>query len=158
MEPTRPQADAFGQGLYGPAWTTQTYDTLRQKMKAALADGRSVLLDASFARSADRQALAKEALLSHAEVVFIECVCDQATALERLATRWQRHLEGQPIATASDGRPELYEAQKVIWQTIQPAEIPEMKHVIVDTTLPVSRCIAQMLEQCHIPRLACWLG
>jgi uncharacterized protein len=157
LEPTRPQADAFGQGLYGPAWTAQTYDTLRQKMKAALTNGRSVQLDASFARSTDRQVLAKEALLAHAEVVFIECACDQATALERLATRWKRHLEGLPTATASDGRPELCEAQKAIWQTIQPTEVPEMKHTIVNTTLPVSRCIAQMVEQCHVPRLACWL-
>jgi predicted kinase len=157
LEPTRPLADAFGQGIYGLEWTTQTYATLRQKMKAALADGRSVLLDASFVRSADRQALAKEALLAHAAVVFIECVCEQATALERLATRWHMHLEGQPTATASDGRPELYEAQKAIWETIQPDEVPDMMHTIVNTTLPVPRCIAQILGQCHIPRLACWL-
>jgi len=157
VAPTRPHADAFGQGIYGPEWTAQTYETLRQKMKAALADGRSVLLDASFARSADRQALAKEALLANAAVVFIECVCERATALERLATRWHMHLEGQPTTTASDGRPEFYEAQKAIWQTIQPDEVPDMMHTIVNTTLPVSLCIAQILEQCHVPRLSCWL-
>jgi aminoglycoside phosphotransferase family enzyme/predicted kinase len=157
LKSTHPQEDAFGQGMYTPSWTAQTYGALHQKVRETLADNRSVLLDASFVRRADRQKMTKEAVQSHAKVVFIECVCDQATALQRLATRWQMRMLGQPIATASDGRPELYEAQKAIWESIRSDETHDMEHIIVNTMLPVPCCIAHILEQCQVPRLACWL-
>ncbi len=56
VDPALPNADAFGQGLYDPDRTACTYEALLVEAEAALAQGRSVLLDASFARRAYRQA------------------------------------------------------------------------------------------------------
>jgi uncharacterized protein len=55
LDPAQPQADAFGQGVYDPQWTAHTYDALRTEASRALADGRSVLLDASFTRRTNRR-------------------------------------------------------------------------------------------------------
>jgi predicted kinase len=50
LDPARPQASACGQGMYSQAWTARTYQALFSDAGAALADGRSVLFDASFIR------------------------------------------------------------------------------------------------------------
>ena len=58
LNPTQPQAEAFGQGIYSPAWTARTYDALLQEARRMLADGRSVLLDAtSGAQTGRRQSV-----------------------------------------------------------------------------------------------------
>jgi predicted kinase len=67
---------------------------LRQQVRAELTNSRSVLVDASFPRRADRRAQAREALALNATVVFVECICDETTVLERLRTRWQKRLTG----------------------------------------------------------------
>jgi aminoglycoside phosphotransferase family enzyme/predicted kinase len=162
IDPTYPQAEAFGQGIYEPGWTKRTYQTLYQKTRETLVHDRSVLLDASFLRKAHRQALAQEAVARNVSVVFLECRCEQETALKRLETRWQKHLKGLQATTeassASDGRPALYEAQKATWEAVQPDEIPGMKHTIINTALPLAHCIEQVLEACCISRLTCWLS
>ena len=53
LDSAQPQADAFGQGVYSPAWTARTYNALLLEASTALANGRSVLLDASFIRRTD---------------------------------------------------------------------------------------------------------
>ncbi len=98
LDPTQPQADAFGQGLYSPERTARTYHALCEEASRALSHGRSVLLDASFIRRADRQAAAYEAAIQGATIVFVECVCPREIVLKRLAHRWKARLEGsQPI-------------------------------------------------------------
>lgn len=162
LVPAHPQAEAFGQGIYEPAWTERTYQTLLKKAGEVLAQGRSVLLDATFLRRADRQAVAEVTQSRDAAVVFVECRCDQSIALERLATRWQRRMTGVQTAeetpAASDGRPALYETQKAIWESVQPGETPGMQHILVNTALPLPRSLEQMLEACGVARLTCPLS
>ncbi len=50
LDPGQPQAAAFEQGVYTPTWTRRTYQALWCEAEAALAQGYSVLLDASFLR------------------------------------------------------------------------------------------------------------
>ena len=69
------------------------YDALVKEAGRALADGRSVVLDATFLRRADRQAAARQAAAFGSGTIFVECVCPRAIALERLAQRWQSRLE-----------------------------------------------------------------
>jgi uncharacterized protein len=129
LDPTQPQADAFGQGLYSPERTVRTYHTLCEEASRALSHGRSVLLDASFIRRADGQAVAHEAAVHGATIVFVECVCPREIVLKRLAHRWKARLEGShPIteeaSCASDGRPDLYDAQSAVWETFDADEEP----------------------------------
>lgn len=161
-DPAQRHADAFGQGLYSQEWTARTYRALHAEANAALAQGRSVLLDASFIRRADRQAVAREAAARGAAAVFVECVCPREMALQRLARRWQAHMEGcrsttEDASFASDGRPDLYDAQRSVWETFALDMEPQTKHLLIPTTGPLAVTVEQVLDALHIPRFACWL-
>jgi aminoglycoside phosphotransferase family enzyme/predicted kinase len=158
LDPTKPQADAFNQGLYSSAWTAQTYAALREHTATLLAESRSVILDASFLRRADRQALEHIATSSGAKVLFVECVCPREIALWRLAQRWRIRQEssGHSLAStsfASDGRPDLYDAQSTLQETFAAQEEAGVRHIQIPTTSPLPVCIEQILETLTFPRL-----
>ncbi len=162
LDPAQPQADAFGQGVYNPAWTARTYNTLLLEASTALANGRSVLLDASFIRRTDRHAAARVAAAHGASVMFVECICPRESALERLAQRWKLRLEGsqglsEESLRASDGRPDLYDVQHAINEPFVSSEEPGIQHLAVTTTLPLAVTVEQVLDALQYPRFACWL-
>ncbi len=96
-----------------------------------------------------------------AEVVFVECRCPREIALDRLTRRWHARLEASQehqiqYLSASDGRPELYQAQADAWEApLLKKEIAH--HVVIETTQPVNVSVEQILALLHIPRLACRL-
>ncbi len=157
IDPTQSQTSAFGQGLYSTEWTTRTYDALRQRAASILAEGRSVLVDATFMRRADRLAMAREAARHDATMFFVECRCPRERALERLAQR-QRWQTVPPYATreqasrASDARPDLFDDQRNRWEPFMPDEERDSQHIIVDTTSDLTDCIAVVLDALDIPR------
>jgi len=163
LDPAQPQADAFGQGWYSSGWTSRTYHALRALASTALARGRSVLLDASYMRRADRQALAQAAAAYGAPVLFVECICAREDALSRLAQRWRmrvdaRQLPPEEASAASDGRPDLYDAQCAGWESFVAQEEPYIRRSVVTTMLPLAVGVEQVLDALHSPRLACWLA
>lgn len=160
LDPAQPQAEAFGQGIYSHEWTARTYHALREEASSILARGCSVVIDAAFLRRADRDAIAREAIALGADVAFVECICPQAVVLQRLAQRWQRRVEGAqsaPTGTASDGRPDLYEQQRLAWEAFNPAEEQAMQHIVITTTLPPVVNVEQICAALHIPHLLCTL-
>ena len=162
LDPVQPQADVFGQGVYRPEWTARTYDTLRIEASTALAHGRSVLLDASFIRRTDRLTIAHEARAHGATVLFVECICPPETALQRLAQRWNARTEAihhppNTASPASDGRPDLYDAQHALWEPFVPDKEPDVQHVVITTTQPLVHSREQVLETLAVPRLTCLL-
>ena len=162
LDPARPQPDAFGQGLYSQAWTARTYRALLSEASGALADGRSVLLDASFLRRADRLAAARLAAAHGASLFFVECVCPPGVALKRLAQRWKQRTEGskqlnEEALRASDGRPELYDAQSAVWEAWDSGVEPHTQHLELTTTLSLAVNVEQVLDALQMPRFACWL-
>lgn len=162
LDPAQPQADAFGQGWYNRQWSARTYHALLNEASTALAHGRSVLLDATYTRRADRQAAAREAAALGANLIFIECACPREVALERLAQRWKARTEGSESRTAqasraSDARPELYDAQCASWEAYNAGEEPGMRHLVVTTTTSLAQSRAKVLDALGMTRLACWL-
>jgi predicted kinase len=158
LDPTKPQADAFNQGLYSSAWTAQTYAALREHTTTLLAESRSVILDASFLRRADRQALEHTATRFGATVLFVECVCPREVTLRRLARRWHMRQESSGLSLASasfasDGRPDLYDAQRALQEPFAAQEETGVRHIQVSTTSPLPVCIEQVLERLAFPRL-----
>jgi uncharacterized protein len=155
--------------LYSKEWTALTYSALIDKASSALAEGHSVVLDASFVRHADRQAaarLAQKVVAQGVNIIFLECACPREVALQRLAQRWQNRVareqphdlaEDETALLASDGRPDLYDAQCAAWQAFDPTQEAGMTHFVIDTTLPLAVNIEQVLETLHVPRRACWL-
>ena len=165
LNPSQPQVDAFGQGVYSREWTARTYDALVKEAGKALAAGRSVVLDATFLRRADRQAAARQAAALGNSTIFVECVCPRAVALQRLAQRWQSRLEGpQEVASrASDARPDLYDAEAAAWEDFVPGEEQDSEHVLITTTQPLAVSIEQLLDaidgtRCKKPSLAQTFG
>lgn len=160
LDPRQPQAAAFGHGIYTPAWTRRTYQELGNEAVEALAQGHSVLLDASFLRRVDRVSLAHRAVQRGAPVLFIECVCPRDTVLARLAHRWSKRLQGVQASRtdnqiASDGRPELFEAQRAQWESFSAAAEPAIRHLVVHTDQPLAHTLELALEAIGWPRLVC---
>ena len=162
LNPVQPQADAFGQGVYSPERTAHTYQTMLVEASAALASGRSVLLDASFIRRADRQAAARAATARGAQTIFVECVCPREVALERLARRWKTRVArdqatSEEAVRASDGRPDLYDAQCALWEAFAADEEPHTQHLVISTASTLVISVEQVLDALHLPHFACIL-
>jgi uncharacterized protein len=162
IDPVLPNTDDFGQGLYDPERTACTYEALLVEAESTLARGHSVLLDASFARQIYRQKAAQLAATQGASCLFVECICPREVALTRLADRWQDRVDGNKqqikvASLASDGRPNLYDAQYAAWETIGAEEERQIPHLVVMTTHSLSVTVEQVLTTLHIPHMACRL-
>lgn len=147
------QNAAYGAGLYTPAWNARVYQSLLDQAVEQLKAGRSVILDATFTRRAHRHAVAQEAALHGASLVFIECRVPREVALQRLTRRWQVRQVGQEPATsaASGGRPDLYDDQAEAWQPFYAEEEPAVEHLVVSTVAEPPVVLAQVLDALSIP-------
>ncbi len=153
---------SLGQGVYSPERTAHTYQAMLVEASAALASGHSVLLDASFIRRVDRQAAAREATARGAHTIFVECVCPREVALERLARRWKARVErgqatSEEASRASDGRPDLYDAQCAVWEIFDANEEPRTEHIAASTASALVISVEQVLDGLHLPHFACRL-
>jgi predicted kinase len=75
LTPETPQRVAYGTGLYSTAGNQRTYNALADLAQQALAHGQGVLLDASFARQAERQRVAALAQAAGAEFFCARLLC-----------------------------------------------------------------------------------
>jgi hypothetical protein len=83
---TRPSG-GWQQGIYTPQWTRRTYEELVGRAERSLAEGHSVVLDATFARRSQRRLAAGAARRTGARCVTVECVCSSRLARKRLEER-----------------------------------------------------------------------
>ena len=151
LEPSQPMPESFDQGIYSQAWTSRTYKALEEEAGNILADGRSVLLDATFLRQADRLAAARRAAQVGARTIFLECSCPRELALQRLAQRWEARIEGKQegltsASSASDARPALYDEQAACWEAYVPDEEPTITHLVLSTAQPLDTSLRQTLD------------
>lgn len=153
LDPAEPKPEAFNEGVYSPAWSARTYQAMLDQASALLADGHSVILDATFARRAHRHAAAQEAAVHGANLFFIECQSPRELTLQRLAKRWQARLAQQPglASAASDARPELYDAQAESWQPFYPEEEPATEYLAISTAAPLPLDLTPILDALSIP-------
>lgn len=116
IPPDRPCPEAFAAGLYAPQMTARTYATLRREAAGRLRAGRTVIVDASFARRSERQAFFDLAgsLGKPARLLYLHC--DRELAMSRLD---RRQAEG---ADVSDGRRELAAAQEAAFESFAGGE------------------------------------
>jgi aminoglycoside phosphotransferase family enzyme/predicted kinase len=77
----------YQQGLYSPAATERTYTELLARAARCLAQGESVVLDASWTNAARRAAAAELARTAHAELVALECTAPPEVTAQRLRQR-----------------------------------------------------------------------
>lgn len=163
LDPAEPVPAAYGADIYSAEWTRRTYAELLAEARRALASGRSVVLDASFSRQTQRLAAIEVGLASGADIRFIEAICPEEIALERLTHRWSQRIAAgasprPSVGQASDGRPELYAAQAAAWEPYDPTREAAATHVRLDTTATPHILRERLLESLAIPRSVCWLN
>ncbi len=108
--------DMYGQGIYTPNATEQTYRLIMERAGRSLRRGESVILDASFIRFKDRAAAREEARKAGARYVLVECLVPDDVARQRLEVRITK--ENEP----SDARWEIFKHQKAVFEAIRPEE------------------------------------
>jgi len=106
LAPTERRPDGIDQGIYTADFTRRTYAAMLARAAESLAAGRGVVLDGSYSRRQERDAVRECAARAGVPVSFILCTCDDETVAERLA---QRARDQEAV---SDGRWEIYQYQK----------------------------------------------
>ena len=117
-------------GLYSAAHTDRTYEQLVARAQHLLAQGQSVVLDASWTRAEHRERAAHAATDAGAELVALRCSASRDTAAERVQARRPGPSDADPrvaeqLASQADRWPEAH---------------------VVDTTGTVEDAITQAVE------------
>jgi predicted kinase len=80
-------SSAWGEGLYRPEMTAATYGELLRRASAALSEGESVVLDASWAGRHFREEATRAAGAVAADLVELRCVAPLDVAAARMRSR-----------------------------------------------------------------------
>ena len=136
--PESRQGSSLNQGIYTPEFSRLTYDTLLDHAGRELALHRSVVLDGSYHRRAERQRLVQRAAECGAPLFFILCRCDDEETARRLALRAKN-----PHAV-SDGTWEIYQRQKESFEF--PGELSPSSLIIMDTSGSVAVLLRKLTD------------
>ncbi len=142
IDPGERHPEKFGEGIYAASVSRRTYEEALRRAGRMLSGGASVLIDASFRRRGDRLMAMQTAAAAGADFFVLECVCPEEIARTRLEKRSLDDTE------ASDGRWELFAAQRKAFETID--EMPTGVHFVVDTTAPPEDCAAAAIERIRL--------
>lgn len=126
LNASTPRPEALGQGLYAPAYSRLTYETMLTLAAQALTDPAvaGVVLDGSYRSRGERDRV-RHVFEGRATVAFVWCNCGEEVVKARLAKR-----AADPNAV-SDGRWDIYLHQKEIFE--YPDELPADQCRKIDT-------------------------
>ncbi|MBA0126897.1 AAA family ATPase [Haloechinothrix sp. YIM 98757] len=122
----------FECGIYARTHTERTYREVIDRARALLAQGRSVVLDASWTSRAHRSLAAEAASDTHARLVPLRCWVPPPTAADRLDSR---------VGSVSDATLEI--ASRMAAQAD-----PWPDAYTINTDGPVSASLEQALDRC----------
>ena len=80
----------YGKGIYSGGFTERTYDALFIKAAKMMAEGFSLIVDASFSRARHRARLAKVAMEAGTEAWLFDCIAGFGETRRRLEQRAAR--------------------------------------------------------------------
>jgi hypothetical protein len=106
LDPEARCRTAEGGGIYAEQKTRETYETMLSQADHALESKRGVVLDATFPRRADRDAVRALARRHGVPFVLVECRCDEGEIRRRLDERVRRD------SGPSDADWEIYVGQR----------------------------------------------
>ncbi|ANJ06206.1 bifunctional aminoglycoside phosphotransferase/ATP-binding protein [Streptomyces parvulus] len=129
LSPQETAAAEYGEGVYTPEWTARTYAALLDRAGALLARGESVVLDATWTDSAQREAARRTADQADAGLVALHCHVPGDMAAARLTTR-------APGASDADLR---------VAEAMAAREEPWPEAIDVDTSGSLGSAVAQAL-------------
>ena len=127
----------FEEGIYCREVSSLTYGRLLLHAQERIAAGRSVILDATYGSSRQRQEVLRLAKDSDVNVLFIECIARPDILIERL-----RRRENGP--SVSDARVQHF---RQLQERFEPLEdIREELHLRVDTEEPLQQNLNRILS------------
>jgi predicted kinase len=133
--------DGQDTGIYAPEMNARVYAALGEAARGALARGRSIVLDATFRRAADREAMRDIAAAALAQFLAVSCTAPDEVVRARLEAR----AAGRGDAW-SDGTWDVYLAQRR-----EAVEAAGAGILAVDTTRPVEAQVGAVLEALLYP-------
>jgi aminoglycoside phosphotransferase family enzyme/predicted kinase len=107
--------DQVNTGLYDPKKVDDTYEQVMKQATDVLKKGGNVVLDATFQKKKFREMARHVALKTHSTIIIIECVCPDDVVKKRLEDRLKKK-------SVSDGRWEIYQAQKTTFEPFSPQD------------------------------------
>lgn len=129
---------SFNEGIYSANMTEKTYAKLAREAEKQLLEGRGAILDATFGQKKPREMIIRLAEKHKIPLLFIHCAVSEEITQQRLN---RRMLEGKDL---SDGRWEIYAAQKAAYQPIE--EVSPESCLELNTAAPVEE-LAQRSER-----------
>lgn len=99
--PHESAAAEYQQGIYSPEHTRHTYGELLRRASELLAEGETVVLDASWVRADDRAEAERTAELAHSELVALRCVAPAEVAAQRIRLRQGNVSDADPRIAAA---------------------------------------------------------
>ncbi|MBU1151190.1 MAG: AAA family ATPase, partial [Proteobacteria bacterium] len=137
IRPSERRLEDFGQGIYSDETSRRTYDRALEIAAEALGQERSVIIDASYKRRAERLRAFAAAQKLNADFFLLECACPEGTVKARLNSRQREEVD------SSDGRWEIFLAQKGDFDPV--TELPERFHIVIDTASDPDACLTEAL-------------
>jgi aminoglycoside phosphotransferase family enzyme/predicted kinase len=120
VTPGRPEG--YGVGKYADSARQRVYDTLREDAEHTLAQGSTVIVDATFSKRAFRAAFVALARDMAVPVHLVEVTATAAESRRRLAER-------QPTPEGSEADLEVWERAREAWEP--PDELPDGQRISV---------------------------
>lgn len=139
LAPTDRRREGFGGGIYAASFTDQTYRAMLQRAEAALREGQSVMLDATFLRRKHRQWAHRLAEREGARFLCLQVQASEAAVRDRLQRRDEEGTD------PSDALWEIYLSQK---QTQEPPdELPRDEMLTLDSERPAETLLQRVRER-----------
>ncbi|MDR2860964.1 MAG: AAA family ATPase [Syntrophobacterales bacterium] len=138
IDPAERHLENFGHGIYDGDTTQKTYQRAFNMAEKTLREGRSVIIDASFAKRDHRIAAGNMAKTLNIPFLILECVCPEGEIKKRLEQRIQHKNE------ASDGRLEIFAAQKDNFEPV--SECQPGEHFVLNTAGPLDEIAEKTIE------------
>ncbi|MFF8843386.1 AAA family ATPase [Streptomyces sp. NPDC015127] len=122
-------AAGYGEGLYTPEWTASTYAALLDRASALLSSGESVVLDATWSDTGQREAALRMAERTSADLVALHCQAPSNVTAARLNSR----------------APGASDADLDVATAMAAKEPPWTKAVSIDTSGPLESAVVQAM-------------
>lgn len=131
LQATDRRPEEIGRGIYSPALTARTYQTMLELARRDFAGGAPlVVLDGSYGQRADRDAVRHMVQGIGVRCRFFYCCCSEAETRRRLA------LRAADTGAVSDGRWEIYVHQQRSFALPEPGEEQDCVWLNTERTVP----------------------